>query len=88
MDRRTFLKGLFAVAVTPPSIVKALYRPQAGIGQKDLCDLITATLHDMPRGFLQNLFLEQAAIIENWNRAIFKPKGVNDVHSQSVQDSF
>ena len=87
MDRRTFLKGLFAVAVTPPSIVKVLYRPEAGISQKDLCDLITEILHQLPRGCWCEYFLEQAGIVENWHKAIFKPKGVNDVRSQSVQDS-
>lgn len=29
MDRRTFLKGLFATAVTPASAVRALYQPEA-----------------------------------------------------------
>lgn len=32
MDRRTFLKGLFAAAVTPASVVKVLYSPKRWAG--------------------------------------------------------
>lgn len=32
MDRRTFLKGLFAVAVTPASVVRDLYSPKRWAG--------------------------------------------------------
>lgn len=47
MDRRTFLKGVFAVAVTPASAVLEVYRPRGGVSEKDLRELITATLQDM-----------------------------------------
>lgn len=71
MDRRTFLKGLFVAAVTP-SAVRVLYSPKAGLSDKDISELITATLNDLPRGHLQNLFEEHAKAVEEVHKALFR----------------
>ncbi|MBE3035714.1 MAG: hypothetical protein IMZ70_01320 [Candidatus Atribacteria bacterium] len=49
MERRTFLKAVFAAAVVPASVVECLYRPEKkGLSEKDLRDMIKTTLSDMP----------------------------------------
>lgn len=73
MDRRTFLKGLFAATVVPSSVVKALYQPNAGMSEKDLCYIITETLNELPRRRLQKLFEEYAETVEEFRKAVFQP---------------
>jgi len=48
MLRRTFLKAVFAAAVAPASAVKALYRPQVGLTDDTIRDLIATTLNALP----------------------------------------
>jgi hypothetical protein len=58
MDRRTFLKAVFAASVAPASCVKSLYRPSTGLTDGEISDLISVTLHDLPRGALRRAFQE------------------------------
>lgn len=69
MERRDFLKCLFATALAPASAVKELYRPR--LSDRDIADVITATLHELPRGQIQNLFEQHAKAIEEFHKALF-----------------
>ena len=84
MQRRTFLKAVFAAAVAPASVVKALYRPEAGLSDKDIADVLTATLNDLPRGFMQKAMQESFEAMEKCHEALFRCYKPNLVYEGPV----
>jgi hypothetical protein len=96
MNRRTFLKAVFAAAVTPASVVRALYSPKAGMSDRDIADVITMTLNDLKVDpewqktlrRQRQLFKELEEAYEHYNEALFGRKSVLYCGKPTVTDTF
>jgi hypothetical protein len=95
MNRRTFLKAVFAAAVTPASVVRALYSPKAGMSDRDIADVITMTLNDLKvdpewQKTLRRVHLymeEYAEALEGFHKVFFQPpKGDCNVSYERIQN--